>query len=180
MDRVGERRAGKWRGKSVAQASRATPLFGPRWRSALGLLSVISLSALPGITRADEMVARGAYLAKVTGCEGCHSAHDAAGAVAPSGLMAGGDHPIRAGRGTFIMPPNITSDRDSGIGGWTAAAIVTAIRTGRTPDGRTLSIAMPWRTQYASLTDKDAEAIAAYLLTVPPVHNGGGAAETAR
>jgi mono/diheme cytochrome c family protein len=180
MDRVSERRAGKCRGKSVAQALRTTPLLGPRWRSALGLLSVISLSAVPGVTRADDMVARGAYLAKVTGCEGCHSAHDAAGAVAPSRLMAGGDHPIRAARGTFIVPPNLTSDRDSGIGGWTAASIVTAIRTGRTPDGRTLSIAMPWRTQYAYLTDVDAEAIAAYLLTVPPVHSGGAAAETVR
>jgi cytochrome c553 len=180
MDRAGERRVGWCRGKSVAQASRATLLLGRRWRSALGLLSMISLSAVPGITRADDMVARGSYLAKVTGCEGCHSAHNEAGAVAPSRLMAGGDHPIRAGRGTFIVPPNITSDPDSGIGGWTAAAIVTAIRTGRTPDGRTLSIAMPWRTQYAYLTDEDAEAIAAYLLTVPPVHSGGGTAETAR
>jgi cytochrome c553 len=170
MDRVTRRRVGKCRGKAVAQALRATPLFGLRWRLALGLLSVISLSAVPGITRADDMVARGAYLAKVTGCEGCHSAHDAAGAVAPSRLMAGGDHPIRAAKGAFIVPPNITPDRDSGIGGWTAAAIVTAIRTGRTPDGRTLSIAMPWRTQYTYLSDEDAEAIAAYLLTVRPVH----------
>jgi hypothetical protein len=127
MDRVSERRAGKCRGKSLAQALRTTPLLGPRWRAALGLLSVISLSAVPGVTRTDDMVACRAYLAKVTGCEGCHSAHDAAGAVAPSRLMAGGDHPIRAARGTFIVPPKITSDRDGGIGGWTAGSIVTAI-----------------------------------------------------
>jgi mono/diheme cytochrome c family protein len=86
--------------------------------------------------------------------------------------MAGGDHPIRGAGGIFVVPPNITPDPETGIGGWSVTAIVAAIRTGRTPGGRTLSTAMPWRTQYADLTDEDAQAIASYLLTVPPVHLG--------
>lgn len=141
-----------------------------RWTC--GLLLLVFLYATADLSWAEDRVARGAYLAKVTGCEGCHSAHDANGVVAPSGLMAGGDHPIRGSKGTFVVPPNITPDPETGIGGWSVTAIVKAIRTGKTPGGRTLSIAMPWRTQYAALTDEDAQAIATYLLTVPAVHLG--------
>ena len=91
----------------------------------------------------------------------------------PGRLLAGGDHPIRAGGGASIIPPNITPDREGGIGGWSVSAIMTAIRSGKTPDGRTLSTAMPWRTQFAALTDADARAIAVYLETVLPVHAAG-------
>src|ERR1700761_9480555 len=102
--------------KSVTLAGRGSL---DRLRQAtLGLMLVV-LAAVPDHARAEDIVARGAYLARITGCEGCHSAHDAAGAVAPSRLMAGGDHPIRAGNGAFMVPPNITPDRNSGIGGWT-------------------------------------------------------------
>src|ERR1700688_2180440 len=116
-------------GKSLALARRGS--LNRLRQAALGLL-LVGLAAAPAPARAEDIVARGAYLARITGCEGCHSAHDAAGAVAPSRLMAGGDHPIRAGNGASMVPPNITPDRDTGIGGWTAAAIVAAIRTGRT------------------------------------------------
>ncbi len=135
------------------------------------LLSALLLAAcLPAPALAEDDATRGAYLAKVTGCEGCHSPHDAAGNVLPGRLMAGGDHPIRAGGGPGLVPPNITPDRETGIGGWDVPAIAAAIRSGQTPDGRILSIAMPWRTQFAALTEADARAIAAYLLTIPPVH----------
>lgn len=170
MNRDGTRQQAQGTGRSVVAAS---------WPGRLRITSFVvlfSLSVLPGASLADDLVARGAYLARVTGCEGCHSAHDAGGQIPPSRLMAGGDHAIRAGGGASIVPPNITPDRDTGIGGWSAGAIVAAIRTGQTPEGRTLSIAMPWRTQYADLTDEDAQAIAAYLLTVPAVHADGAAA----
>jgi cytochrome c553 len=146
----------------------------------LHALALALLACLPGPAGAEDEVSRGAYLARVTGCEGCHSAHDAAGNILPGHLMAGGDHPIRASGGASLVPPNITPDRETGIGGWDAVAIMAAIRTGKTPDGRTLSIAMPWRTQYADLTDADARAIAVYLLTVPPVHGTGSANESSR
>jgi len=156
--------------------SRSRPPANPLRALATTLLLAAFLSA-PAM--AQNEVSRGAYLAKVTGCEGCHSAHDAEGHVLPGRLMAGGDHPIRAGGGPGLVPPNITPDRDTGIGGWDVPAIAAAIRTGQTPDGRILSLAMPWRTQFAALTEADAQAIAAYLLTVPPVHRTGGEADAA-
>lgn len=149
------------------------------WQRSLasGLLIAAGLSMGAGRALAEDEASRGAYLAKVTGCEGCHSAHDAAGNVLPGRLLAGGDHSIRAGGGASIVPPDITPDREGGIGGWSVAAIMTAIRSGKTPDGRTLSTAMPWRTQFAALTDADARAIAVYLQTVPPVHPTGAGNE---
>ena len=127
-------------------------------------LVAAALCLVPLAGQAETPIERGAYLARITGCEGCHSLHDEDGNVLPGKQMAGGDHPIRAGGGPGIVPPDITQ---AAIGGWDVAAIAAAIRTGRTPDGRILSAAMPWRTQFSRLTEEDARAIAAYLLTVP-------------
>lgn len=126
------------------------------------------LCLAPLFAGAETTIDRGAYLSRITGCEGCHSPHDEEGKVLPGKVMAGGDHPIRAGGGS-VVPPNITPDKDAGIGKWDVAAIATAIRAGKTPDGRVLSVAMPWRTQFSALTEEDARAIAAYLLTLPAV-----------
>lgn len=156
--------------------SQNRPLASPLRALASTLLLAAFLSA-PAMAQND--MSRGTYLAKVTGCEGCHSAHDAAGNVLPGRLMAGGDHPIRAGGGPGIVPPNITPDRETGIGGWDVPAIMAAIRTGQTPDGGVLSVAMPWRTQFAALTEADARAIAVYLLTVQPIHRTGGESDVA-
>jgi hypothetical protein len=128
------------------------------------LTAGLCLAPLPGL--ADALVEKGAYLSRITGCEGCHSPHDEQGKVAADRLMAGGDHPIRTGGGA-VVPPNITPDKEAGIGAWDVAAIALAIRAGKTPDGRVLSAAMPWRTQFSALTEEDARAIAAYLLSLP-------------
>ena len=58
----------------------------------------------------------------------------------------------------------------TGLGDWSAAQIVTALQTGRRPDGRMLAPVMPWRA-FAKLTKADAYAIAAFLKTLPPVSN---------
>jgi hypothetical protein len=71
------------------------------------------------------------------------------------------------GLGVFVAP-NLTNDAETGLGNWTIAQIVTALTKGQTPDGRILAPAMPWR-NYANLTKADAEAIAAYLKSLPPI-----------
>ena len=121
--------------------------------------------ATPGL--AQEAANRGAYLAAITGCVSCHSPHDAAGHVREGRLLAGGDHPIHVAGGGAVYPPNITPDQATGIGSWSVQDIVTVLHDGRTPDGRILSAAMPWRTQYAMLAAADADAIAAYVHSVP-------------
>ncbi len=84
--------------------------------------------------------------------------------------MSGGDHPIAGNLGRFF-PPNVTPDKTTGLGTWTTADIAKAIKTGHTPDGRVLSSAMPWRTQFSAMTDEDAGAIALYLQSLPAIRN---------
>ena len=73
------------------------------------------------------------------------------------------------GVGVFYGP-NLTPDAETGLGRWSEQDIVTAIRTGQRPDGRTLAPIMPWA-NLAALTGSDAAAIAAYLKSLPPVKN---------
>ncbi len=55
------------------------------------------------------------------------------------------------GLGVFVGP-NITPDKETGIGSWTAEEIVSAIQTGVRPDGRILAPIMPWHA-FAHLTE---------------------------
>jgi mono/diheme cytochrome c family protein len=66
--------------------------------------------------------------------------------------------------------PNITPDRETGIGAWTDAQIITAIREGRRPNGTLIGPPMPIG-MYRMMSDPDVHAIVAYLRQVTPVHN---------
>ena len=88
----------------------------------------------------------GAYLARIGGCTSCHGAA-LTGAVAPGNVAA----------------PNISH---TGIGAWTFAGFTTAMRTGKTPDGRTLSPAMPWDT-FGNMTDAELHDVYTYLQSQP-------------
>jgi hypothetical protein len=70
----------------------------------------------------------------------------------------------------IFVGPNLTPDKDTGLGSWTSDEIVTAIQSGVRPDGRMLVPGMPWRA-YAGLTKSDAAAIVDYLRSLPPVTN---------
>ena len=106
-------------------------------------------------------IQRGHYLAVLADCTGCHTR--------PGGqLMAGGD-PIATPFGK-LLSPNITPDRDTGIGAWTDDQFVAAVQKGRAEDGSRLYPAMPY-TAFAKMPREDVLAIRAYLDTLPPVHN---------
>jgi mono/diheme cytochrome c family protein len=100
-------------------------------------------------------VDRGAYVAAVGGCVACHGAD----------LSGGPNHETNLGawRG-----PNITPDRATGIGDWTSSAILTAIRDGVRPDGTRIEPPMPYA-GYHWMTDVDAHALVAYLMSRPPI-----------
>ncbi len=121
--------------------------------------------------KADDMRARGAYLAMITGCVGCHSPRSEDGNVLTGQLLTGGNHPIPAGPLGRVYPPNITPDVQTGIGSWSIDDIVKALKEGSTPMGRIVSPAMPWRSQFNKLDLVDAQSIAIYLKSLPPVAN---------
>lgn len=91
------------------------------------------------------------------GCTGCHGKTFAGGAV-PGGPPE------------WAPAANITPHAD-GLGGWTEADFIRALRTGRRPDGTELRAPMPWKA-YSQMTDVEARALWAYLRTVPARPDG--------
>jgi len=68
------------------------------------------------------------------------------------------------------ITPNLTQERQTGIGAWTSGQIKTALTKGLRPDGRPVASPMPWR--YLSTNERwDISAIVAFLQTLTPVQN---------
>ena len=130
----------------------------------------------------QRQLPRGEYLATIMDCGGCHTGGVLAGQPDPKLHLAGSDIGFGVpGLGVFY-PPNLTPDRETGLGSWSEADIVRAVRQGVRPDGRELAPVMPWR-NYAALTDEDARALARHLKGLAPVRNATpqitGVSETA-
>ena len=117
----------------------------------------------------SAQVERGKYLVKFGGCNDCHTPGYFLGNPDTARFLGGSDVGFEVpGLGTFVGR-NLTPDKDTGLGNWTKEEIITAFQTGVRPDGRVLGPPMPWRS-YAGLTQSDANAIADYLRSLPPVH----------
>jgi mono/diheme cytochrome c family protein len=124
-------------------------------------------ASLAGAPAAAQDVARGAYLASIMDCGGCHTPGAMAGKPDPAHPLGGGTVGFQIPQlGTFY-PPNLSPHPEAGLGGWSDADIVRAVRTGTRPDGRELAPIMPWRS-YAALSDDDARDLVAYLRSLPP------------
>jgi mono/diheme cytochrome c family protein len=103
-------------------------------------------------------------------CTGCHTPGTMVGQPDMARYLGGGDVGFYLpGLGIF-WPPNLTSDAETGLGGWTDEQIIGAVRTGERPDGRILAPIMPYMS-YAALSDEDAQALVAYLRTLPHIPN---------
>lgn len=114
-----------------------------------------------GVTADRALQERGRYLVQAGGCITCHTA-DTDDAIPLAGGRA-----LQTPFGTFHAP-NITPDPETGIGGWTTADVATALRKGRSPEGKRYYPAFPYPS-YAGMTEEDALAIGAYLLALAPV-----------
>ena len=130
--------------------------------------SLAVLTAAAAHAAAETPLERGRYLMRsIVACGNCHTPQG------PNGPLAGKE---LAGGLPFVEKPftayasNITPDKATGIGRWTDAQIVTAIREGRRPDGTLIGPPMPFGL-YRSMADSDVAAIVAYLKSVPAVAN---------
>lgn len=125
----------------------------------IGLISF--LLWLPGVSaRAEGDVKRGEYLAQVADCLACHT-EDREGAVPYAGGRA-----LKTPFGTFYGP-NITPDREAGIGRWSEADFIRAVRFGVRPDGAAYFPAFPYPS-FTKITDNDLRDLWAYLRTLTP------------
>jgi mono/diheme cytochrome c family protein len=119
----------------------------------------LGLAAAPVAAADPDVLARGELLFHIGGCTNCHTAKDGP-------LLAGGE-PLVTPFGTF-HPPNITPHPAAGIGGWSDAQFIRAMREGVAPDGSPYYPAFPY-TSYTRMSDEDLRALKAWLDTVPPV-----------
>src|SRR5215469_2525500 len=117
-------------------------------------------TGVPDNLAGASLVARGEYLARAADCAVCHTA--------PGGKPYAGGLAIRTPFGT-LYSPNITADRETGIGKFTDADFLRALHQGVMPDGTRLYPAMTYDA-YTYMTDADALAIKAYLFSLAPVH----------
>jgi mono/diheme cytochrome c family protein len=103
---------------------------------------------------------QGEYLARAGDCVACHTD--------PEGKPFAGGRPMPTPFGNLYVP-NITPDDETGIGKWSADDFYRMMHTGISRDGRYMYPAMPFAS-YSKVTRADSDAIYAYLMSVPPVH----------
>ncbi len=129
-----------------------------RWSLPLGaLLLTLAFNASAQSQDGNEMLARGEYVLKISGCVHCHTAEDGA-------PLAGG-RALETPFGTFYSP-NISSHETFGIGAWSADDLRRALHHGEAPDGSAYYPAFPY-TAYTRLDPEDIRALHAYLLSLP-------------
>jgi mono/diheme cytochrome c family protein len=104
----------------------------------------------------------------IVACGNCHTTRNADMSFAAGMELAGGF--VIEAPGFTARVPNITPDAETGIGRWTDAEIVAAIREGRRPDGSLIGPPMPI-SMYRGMSDGDVAAIVAYLRSVPAVRH---------
>ena len=111
---------------------------------------------------------RGRYLTEaVAHCAECHTPRNQLG-VLRSDLAYAGAKEGPEGK----LTPNITPDQETGIGGWNQDDLVYALQTGMVPNGDFLGNLMEMAIEHCQeLPDKDLEAIAEYILSLPPIVN---------
>ncbi|MCA0239343.1 MAG: cytochrome c [Proteobacteria bacterium] len=146
-------------------------------RAAAGLLAIGALALAVAASagwwdRADDLrraapaapappaaaaVARGAYLARVGHCAGCHTS--------PGSADYAGGRVINTPFGA-VVAANLTPDAQHGLGRWTAAAFRRALQQGRSADGRALLPACPYP-NFSLIADADADDLWAYLQSLP-------------
>jgi mono/diheme cytochrome c family protein len=117
-------------------------------------------TGVPASLKNASLIERGEYLTRAADCEACHTTKD--------GTPFAGGLAFNLPFGT-LYSPNITPDKQTGIGNWSDADFLQAVHKGIAPDGTRLYPAFPYAA-YTMITDADALAIKAYLFSLAPVH----------
>jgi cbb3-type cytochrome c oxidase subunit III len=113
---------------------------------------------------------RGESLVDSMGCAICHTPANEHGQAMPGMKLAGGTRIRIEPFGDFVAG-NLTSEKETGLGGWTDDEIKRVITKGIMRDGtRLLPYPMDWAS-FSTMRPEDLDAMVAYLRTVPPVFN---------
>jgi mono/diheme cytochrome c family protein len=114
-----------------------------------------------------DPIKRGFYLVTAAHCMECH-ARRSDGTYDYKGWFGGGGHVMRGPFGAVTVR-NITSHPTAGIGAWTDADIKAALTQGVSRDGRVFKPPMARQVYFSRLSQRDLDAMVAYLRTLPPL-----------
>ena len=115
----------------------------------------------PATGAQQDLIKRGEYLARMGDCIACHT-----NVKAKTPSFAGG-LPLATPFGTFYSP-NITPDKETGIGKWTEQDFIRAMKEGRSPDGSNYFPVFPY-IYFSKTSDEDLRALYTYFMSIPPV-----------
>lgn len=158
---------------SLARNCKCTNLFGicTAW---LVLISImVSANTLAnelersGAMQSSSHLLRGEYLTRIGNCMGCHTTK--------GGQPFAGGRRLNTSFGVFVTP-NITPDKQMGIGLWSEEDFWQALHHGKSRDGRLLYPAFPY-TEYTKVTRQDANAMFAYLQSLPAIAQSNPSSE---
>ncbi len=128
--------------------------------AAIGAVAAGPSGAAGGAENAPSAaITRGSYLATAADCAGCHTS--------PGSTPFAGGRALKTPFGTFYTP-NITADPATGIGRWSDADFLRAVKHGIAPDGRYYFPVFPYPS-FTGISDRDALAIKAYLFSLPAI-----------
>lgn len=140
------------------------------YRTVMAVLLGVGISA--AASAADQkQIKRGEYLVEMLSCAACHTDGQLIDEPNAKRYLAGSDVGIAYTNDEHpgvVFPANLTPDNETGLGRWKPAEIRRNIQYGIDKHGRQQLPIMPWP-GYAHLADADADAIVAYLMSLPPI-----------
>jgi len=130
-------------------------------------LAALALAATQAVC-AETPLERGKYLVEgILTCGNCHTPRGPGGVLDTSRRHAGGPQVWETAQ-YKVHPSNITPDRQTGIGGWSAAQVKAAIHDGKRPNGQQIAPQMPYAF-YQVFRPADLDAVVAYVQSLPAV-----------
>ncbi len=127
------------------------------------LFALLAFALLIGVKAVAADAEHGKYILTAAGCIGCHTTKE----DSQKGVLMSGGRALKTPFGVFYSP-NITPDPDHGIGTWTEANFIDALRHGKRPDGSHYLPVFPY-TSFTKMTDADMLDLWAYIKTMPAV-----------
>ncbi|MGY3594806.1 mono/diheme cytochrome c family protein [Bradyrhizobium sp. USDA 4341] len=135
----------------------------------IGSLALVIGAVLSSpVSAQSELVARGDYLVNgILTCGNCHTPKGPSGEIRDKAFSGGA---------SWDQPPfkvtasNITQDKETGIGNYTDAELRQLLRKGVKRNGARVAMIMP-SGFYEIMTDRDLDAVIAYLRTIKPIRN---------
>jgi len=122
---------------------------------------ILVISILPAVSPAQTLIDQGRYIAQLANCYSCHTD------IENEGKPLAGGRAMETQFGIFY-PPNITPDKETGIGNWTEHQFAKAVRSGLAPDGSHYYPTFPY-SAYKNISDADIKALTAYMFSLKPV-----------